>query len=220
VNPQSRRRQLHKSFKAELKELALDLFAKRGYERTSYRDIAFTAGISLRVMPRYFREKENILLDDLDEGAKAFRGALLAQPRSLPPIKAFERAMISAEYPPYHLEYLLAAVICREQSSKLSAAFNEFRLRWQTEVAAAIAEWLGISNKTEFPPIFWSSTILTALEHILRAQAGEAGLAAELTDPAEVFALVFDNLRMMAVLTASGVGVPHSLPATTLQLVI
>jgi AcrR family transcriptional regulator len=215
----SRHRKLHNSFKLEIKEIALKLFAERGYQRVSFYDIAFAAGISQRTMTRYFQEKESFLVDDLEQGATAFCLALKAQPRSLPPMEAFERAMTNAMYPPFHLEYLLAAVIHREQSSKLRAAFNEFRLRWQAEVAAAIAERLGISNKTEFPPIFWASTIFAALTHTLRSQAGNAALETEFADPAEVLALVFDNLRMMAAYTVSA-GSSQSLPAASLQLVI
>lgn len=216
----SRHRKLHNSFKVEIKEVALQLFAKRGYQRVSYYDIAFTAGISQRTLSRYFREKENILVDDLEEGATAFCRALRAQPRSLPPIEAFERAMINAEYPPFQLEYLWAAVFYREQSLKLSAAFNEFRLRWHSEVAAAIAEWLGISNKAEFPPIYWASTIFAALTHTLSSQPGEAAMKTEVADPTELLASVFDHLRMMTAYTGSAVGSPQNLTAEALHLVI
>ncbi len=177
----------------------------------SFRDIAFAAGIPQQTLGRYFLAKENILIDDLEHGAVAFCHALRMQPRSLPPIEAFERAMLSANYPHYHLEHLLAAATCSEECSKLSAAFNAFRSRWQAEVAAEIAEWLGNSKQTEFPPVFWASAIFTALNHTLRVEVGEAALAAEFTHPPAILALVFRNLRMVVDSTVPGRSSPQAL---------
>jgi AcrR family transcriptional regulator len=72
LKPDSRRLVYHNSFKAEIKEIAIELFAKRGYAMFGYRDIAFAVGIPQRTLTRYFLEKENVLIDDLDLGAVAF----------------------------------------------------------------------------------------------------------------------------------------------------
>ena len=218
--PESRRLQFHNNFKAEIKEIAIELFAKRGYGMVSYRDIAFAANIPPRTMTRYFRDKESVLIDDLDQGATAFCHALRAQPGSLPPIEAFEQAMFSAKYPHYHLEHLLAAVICRDQCSKLRAAFNEFQLLWQTQVAAEIAEWLGSSKQEEFPPVFWASAIFTALKYTLRAEVGEAALEAEFTHPPAILALVFHNLKTMVNSSLPGLSPPRALSAIALASTI
>jgi AcrR family transcriptional regulator len=209
LKPDSRRLVYHNSFKAEIKEIAIELFAKRGYAMVGYRDIAFAVGIPQRTLTRYFLEKENVLIDDLDLGAVAFCDALRTQPRSLPPIEALEQAMLSAQYPHYHLEHLLAAIICREYCAKLRAAFNEFRQHWQAEVAAEIGEWLGVLKQTEFPPVFWASAIFTALEHTLRVEVGEAALAAEFTHPPAILALVFHQLRMIVGPPMPGISAPQ-----------
>lgn len=69
---------------AEIAEVAMDLFLEKGFEATTFDDIAAAAGISRRSLFRYFGTKEDIVLSGMvDEGAIA-RDALAERPDDEP----------------------------------------------------------------------------------------------------------------------------------------
>jgi AcrR family transcriptional regulator len=197
VNIESRRRRIHNSFKAELQEVALELFAKRGFDAVSFGDIAFAAGISERLMHRYFREMDDILLKGFCENAPSFCKALMTMPRTMAPVDAFQLAMACETAPLISLERVYAILILSEKSPKLRALVNERRRLWENEVSITIAAWLGSSTETDFGPDFWASAFFNAFAFALRAEAGEAGLNAEFYDPAKVAELAFESLRQL-----------------------
>jgi AcrR family transcriptional regulator len=69
---------------AEIAEVAMDLFLEKGFEATTFDDIAAAVGISRRSLFRYFGTKEDIVLWGMaDEGALA-RDALAERPDDEP----------------------------------------------------------------------------------------------------------------------------------------
>jgi AcrR family transcriptional regulator len=157
VNVENRRLKVYNSFRAELREVAIDIFAKRGFDLVSIRDIAFAAGISERAFSRYYSEKEDILLDGFCEESVGFRKSLMALPRSLLPIDAFEQAILADGQSSIWFEGARAAMLYSPDSRKLRAAFNERGVNWQVKIAEAIAVWLGCSTATDFRPALWAS---------------------------------------------------------------
>lgn len=71
---------------------ALALFAERGFEATTMRDIAAAADCSLGLTYRYFRRKEDLVLALYRRVAQRFDVAVEALPRA-PLAERFERAM-------------------------------------------------------------------------------------------------------------------------------
>lgn len=63
-----------------LSEVALDLFAERGFESVTVEQVAERAGISARSVHRYFRAKEDMVVDMLEANGAFVRDALLARP--------------------------------------------------------------------------------------------------------------------------------------------
>jgi AcrR family transcriptional regulator len=77
-----------------IQEQALRLFRKQGYEQTTVDQIAAAAEISPSTFFRYFKTKEDVVLED--EYDPLLLGALAAAPKELGPIAAMRRAMREA----------------------------------------------------------------------------------------------------------------------------
>lgn len=56
--------------RAQLADLAIELFAEHGYDETTVDDIAVAAGVSKRSFFRYFPTKDDVVFHDLDEIAE------------------------------------------------------------------------------------------------------------------------------------------------------
>src|SRR5215468_10180455 len=71
--------------RARLRELALQLFAEQGYEKTSLREIAEQLGVTKAALYYYFKSKEDIvrsLVEDYVADMDALIAWARAQPRS------------------------------------------------------------------------------------------------------------------------------------------
>jgi AcrR family transcriptional regulator len=78
--------------RARLERAALDLFARRGYERTTVEEVAAVAGVSARTAFRYFPTKTDLVFGGAELDRQALRAHLAAQDGSLP---AFEATRIA-----------------------------------------------------------------------------------------------------------------------------
>jgi AcrR family transcriptional regulator len=74
---------------------ARTLFASKGYEATSVREIAGASGVPERTFYRHFDGKEGLLDDELQRWVDAVGGAIRARPRDEPPLTAIERTVVA-----------------------------------------------------------------------------------------------------------------------------
>jgi mycofactocin system transcriptional regulator len=79
---------------ASLERVALELFARRGFEATTVEDIARAAGIGRRTFFRYFRSKNDLVWGDFDAGLAAFDVALHGSDPSTPLAEAVCEAVV------------------------------------------------------------------------------------------------------------------------------
>jgi AcrR family transcriptional regulator len=70
------------------------LFATKGYEDTSVREIAEASGVPERTFYRHFDGKEGLLDDELQRWVDAVAGAIRARPEQEPPLTAIERTVL------------------------------------------------------------------------------------------------------------------------------
>jgi len=70
--------------KAQLSEIAIELFSERGFDNTSVDDIAAAAGIARRTLFRYFPSKNAIAWGEFDERVASMRAHLAAAPADEP----------------------------------------------------------------------------------------------------------------------------------------
>jgi AcrR family transcriptional regulator len=141
MNKETRQRLIQDSFEADLREVALELFAKHGFDAVSSSDIAFAAGISERLLHLHFSGTEDILLRGFCESGPEFCKALMAMPRTLLPVDALQLAMASQTAPSISLERVHAIMILCEDSPRLRGLAVERCQSWQKQVASALRGW-------------------------------------------------------------------------------
>lgn len=80
--------------RAELEQLALELFAERGFEATTVEDIAAAAGISRRTFFRYFASKNDVVWGDFDRQLRAMERWLAERPAGCDVLAAVAEAVV------------------------------------------------------------------------------------------------------------------------------
>jgi mycofactocin system transcriptional regulator len=80
--------------RAELEQVAFDLFEQRGFEQTTVDDIASAAGIGRRTFFRYFGSKNEVPWGDFDGELARMRRRLAATPPQAPLMAAIRQAVV------------------------------------------------------------------------------------------------------------------------------
>ena len=89
-----RREASKQAVRGALVSAARELFAERGFERTTVRDIAKAANVTERTFYRYFDGKEGLVGDDYEAWVGVVHDAVVARPAAESPATAVQRAMI------------------------------------------------------------------------------------------------------------------------------
>ncbi len=80
--------------RAEIEQVAFDLFEQQGFEHTTIDDVAAAAGISRRTFFRYFDSKNEIPWGDFDGELARMRRRLAATPAQAPLMDAIRDAIV------------------------------------------------------------------------------------------------------------------------------
>jgi mycofactocin system transcriptional regulator len=84
----------------EVGRVALELFARNGFERTTLDDIADAVGIGRRSLFRYFPSKNDMVWGEFERVMERLRQELDAAPEALPLIETIGRAVVASNsYP-------------------------------------------------------------------------------------------------------------------------
>jgi AcrR family transcriptional regulator len=96
VTEQPGRREAHKrATTAALRDAAARLIAERGYEATTVRDVARSAGVTERTFYRYFDGKEGLVAEEYHRWLVMLQQAIISQPAGVPPFPAIQQALLS-----------------------------------------------------------------------------------------------------------------------------
>lgn len=96
MSEQLGRREAHKqATRSALRAAAGRLFAQRGYEKTTIRDVAREAGVTERTVYRYFEGKEDLFAAQALAWIEAVRVAIAARPEDEPPLVAVRAALFA-----------------------------------------------------------------------------------------------------------------------------
>ena len=134
--------------RARLERAALDLFARRGYDRTTVEDVASSAGVSARTAFRYFPAKADLVFGDAAQDLEALRGHLAAQDRALPAFDATRAALIEfSERIGTPLNAERTRVI--EANPALMGRVLADRARWADAIAVELAARRGLAAPDE-----------------------------------------------------------------------
>jgi len=84
-----------KDVRLRLQRAALELYAERGFDRTTAADIAALAGVTERTYFRHFPDKREVLFDGEADMRTALVDAVLNAPAGLPPLPMLFAAFLS-----------------------------------------------------------------------------------------------------------------------------
>jgi len=93
--PVGRREANKQATRAALAAAAKRLFAERGFEQTTVRDIARAAAVTERTFYRYFDGKEGLLAEEYLSWLNRLQDAIVARPAAEAPLVAVQRAMMT-----------------------------------------------------------------------------------------------------------------------------
>jgi AcrR family transcriptional regulator len=95
TEPVGRRQASKQATRTALMVAAQRLFAERGFEATTVRDIAAAAEVTERTFYRYFDGKEALLAGEFQSWLEILSAAILARPADEPPLVAVRLGMLS-----------------------------------------------------------------------------------------------------------------------------
>ena len=168
---------------------ALSAVAEQGYRRTTVREIARRARVSLRTFYEHFSDRQDCVLTAVDEAVAAILGrvdeALRSLPDDAPPVErlraAFEANLREWASEPelstvLHLELRAAGPAGRERYFEILGGFARFCRAWHRDADPAGA--------AKTPPEAYRMA-MGALEQLIveRVDAGRADQLAELAEP-------------------------------------
>ncbi|MCU1588220.1 MAG: regulatory protein TetR [Frankiales bacterium] len=81
--------------RADLEQVALELFAARGFDETTVEEIAEAAGIARRTFFRYFASKNDVVWGDFDAALADLSAALDAVPDEVPMMTGMRDAVLA-----------------------------------------------------------------------------------------------------------------------------
>ncbi|MEU6972982.1 TetR family transcriptional regulator [Kitasatospora aureofaciens] len=171
----------------ELTGAALRLFAEHGFDAVTVDDIAASTGMSKRTFFRYFASKEDVVVRFLTELGGGMRAELAARPPGEPPSTALRNAVRAAvDACAGHSDRTLRVVRLILGTPALRARFLERQAQWRDELAAVLADRLGLDSATGLHPRLAAGTALAAFDVVLQQWSDSDGTAdpADLTDQA------------------------------------
>ncbi|MBL7258335.1 TetR family transcriptional regulator [Paractinoplanes lichenicola] len=181
----------------ELREIALQLLARQGYDNTTVDEIAAAAGMSRRTFHRYYASKEDVVIQLLADVGDQVQTELAARPSAEPPAEALRRAVgVAIDFCSGHHDpvKMLAVVRLILGTPTLHARFLSLQAEAQAGLTGVLAARLGLPPDDLYPEMAVRMA-LAAFDAVLERWAASSGSLdpQELTDAA--FAVLAPALR-------------------------
>ncbi|OHV43821.1 TetR/AcrR family transcriptional regulator [Pseudofrankia sp. BMG5.36] len=127
--------------RAELAQVAFDLFVREGFENVTINDLATAAGVSRSTFLRYFGSKEDAVLGAIDAQGDQVANALRARPADEDDWTALRRGLDTV-IEPYRQDPANALATTRlvQETPALCARKLEKQHSWRPALAQALAE--------------------------------------------------------------------------------
>ena len=171
VRPGLRERKKQRT-RETIARVALQLFAERGYERTTLAEIADAADVSKRTIFTYFESKEDILFSDVPALLEQLRQTLEQRPPGSTTVDAL-REFLSCGAPLDDKAMLRKKIIHTDERLRLSKRARFGRV--EQLIAVSIAKDLQAAPDDVRPPLVAASitAALTTMRDRLEAESGE-----------------------------------------------
>jgi AcrR family transcriptional regulator len=189
-----RKRQL---ISEDLREVALQLLAARGYDETTVDDIAVAAGMSRRTFHRYYASKEDVVIQLLADLGDQMREELTARPPGEPPAESLRHAVtVAINFCAGHHDAAktLAVVRLILRTPVLHARSLERQARWQADLAEVLAARLNLDVDALYPQMA-TRMAFAALNTALERWATTDGQADPLDLTDRAFTMLAPALR-------------------------
>lgn len=139
---------------AAIEQVAFELFAERGFERTTLEAIAEGVGVGRRTIFRYYRSKNDIPWGQFDRTLDHFRALLSEQPHDLPVHTAIHRAVVefnrfSPEAHPTHRERMQLILTTPELQAHSVLRYAQ----WRQVIADYVAARTGAAPGDLLPQV-------------------------------------------------------------------
>ncbi len=182
----------------ELSSAALKLLAVQGFENTTIDQIVAAAGVSQRTFFRYFKSKEDVIIEFIGDLGACLRTGLAARPAAEPAGVALRHTLsvFVDAYTAFPAKSL-SLVRLTLGTPALHARYLERKARWQAELAAELGRRAALDPDTDLRPALTAAVALDAFDIALAHWAAGDGKSAlaDLLD--EAFALVAHTLTMI-----------------------
>jgi AcrR family transcriptional regulator len=155
-----RKRQLVRD---QLGEAALRLLAGQGYEETTVDQIVAAAGVSRRTFFRYFKSKEDVVVESVSDLGAAIRAELAARPEEETPEAAVRAAFaVAVEQLAEEPAKSLPLIRLVFDTPALHRRFLEHQSALQDELATELARREGLDARDDLGPALVAGVALTA----------------------------------------------------------
>jgi len=168
-----RKRQLVRD---ELAEAALRLLARCGYAETTVDQIVGEAGVSRRTFFRYFRSKDDVVVQFLGDIGAQLCAALAGRPAHEPPSVALRQAMaVFVDACEEHPEKSLALTKLIWGTPALLGTFLERQALWRVDTAAELGRRGGLDPAADLRPGLAAAVGLAAFDTALHRWSDTGG---------------------------------------------
>jgi AcrR family transcriptional regulator len=130
-----------------LARTAIELFGTKGYDNTTFDEVAAAAGVSRRTLFNYFRTKEDLALSGLDEQGELIAARLAERPAKEDAWTALRAAFQVLEEISMTTEARLEFITLLFGNDSLRAGHAEKQARWQALFAPLIEPRLPASRR-------------------------------------------------------------------------
>jgi mycofactocin system transcriptional regulator len=146
--------------RAEVAHVALELFARRGYDATTVDDVAAAVGVSRRTLFRYYASKPDLVWGDFDVVLDALRAQLAAAAADESWLEALQRAIVASNrYDPAELPTLRIRMRLITSVPALQAHALVRYAEWRAIVSGFVALRRGERRGDLLPRLVGSATL-------------------------------------------------------------
>ncbi len=150
--------------RTDIVRVAMELFARQGFDDVTVDQIAAEAEVSHRTFYRYFATKEELILGPLQQALDDLTDAFTRRPRTESVIVSIREAVLglAANYEESLDRDLQRAAVFRATAS-LQARQNERRAAFEGVMVPLIAERLGVDPKIDLRPALIAGCAVAAM---------------------------------------------------------
>lgn len=149
---QDLRERTRQAVRAQLMEVAWDLFVQQGYDTTTVDEIAAAAGMSQRSFFRYFASKEDVVLVKFEKVGTLLAEELAGRPAAEDAWTALRRSFdVIVDVAERDPRYGLVLLRITGQSPALRAGRAEQQKQWQDLLSPLVAERMALTPADRDP---------------------------------------------------------------------